>query len=158
MSGFQKSHLVTPAGTRYTELPHYKYRIASTARFDIAPRHALDLSGREKVVLGNYDGTKDLVLITSRVVWVYPGYSYNGADWAIDTRDFLDGALVHDVLCQAMTEGDLDPANHKRVTAIMAAENRKHGMSMVRLCYTRASVNAHWKHKVKSMPWPADAI
>ena len=156
MSGFQKSQLVTPAGTRYTELPHYKYRIASTARFDIPSHLALDLSGRNKVVLSNYDGTKDLVLITANTVYIYPGYSYNGADWAIDTRDFMDAALVHDALCQAMNEGELDPANHKRVTAIMTAENREHGMPMVRLCYTHFLVGAHWKRKAKQMPWPAD--
>ena len=153
MSGFQKSHLVTPAGTRYTELPHYKYRIASTARFDIAPRHALDLSGLDCIRIKNSSKTQDLALITERTVWIYPGYCWNGADWASD-KNFLDGSLIHDLLCQAMNSGLISPSNHKNATAIMTAENKRSGMNVVRLCYTRASVNAHWKHKVKSMPWP----
>ena len=156
MPVLSKPHKRTPAGTLYTELPHYKYRICSTARYDIPSQLALDLSGRDKVVLSNYDGTKDLVLITANTVYIYPGYSYNGADWAIDTESFLDSALVHDALCQAMNEGRLDPANHKRGTAIMTAENRKHRMPMVRLCYTHFLVGAHWKRKAKQMPWPAD--
>ena len=147
-------HHRTPAGTLYTELPHYKYRICSTARYDIPTRLSLDLSGRDKVVLSNYDGTKDMVLITASIVYIYSGYSYNGADWAMD-KYFMDGSLVHDALCQAMNEGLLDPANHKRVTAIMTAENRKHGMGGVRLWYTQFGVNAHWKRKAKTLPWPA---
>lgn len=128
--------------------------VMSTAQFDIEPNNELDLSGKDSLRIKNYDGTADLVMVTSRIIWVYHGYAWNGADWSSD-KHFLDGSMVHDPLCQLMNTGKMDPANHKRVTAIMAAENAKHGMSRFAQFKKRYAVNAHWTHKVKSMQWPA---
>ena len=154
---YPRFQLRTRAGTIYTEISGYKYMVESVAGFGISNRNALDLSGLDCIRIKNSSKTQDLALITERTVWIYPGYCWNGADWASD-KNFLDGSLIHDLLCQAMNSGLISPSNHKNATAIMTAENKRSGMNVVRLCYTRASVNAHWKHKVKSMPWPADAI
>tara|TARA_R110002110_G_scaffold52498_7_gene152785 strand:+ start:2857 stop:3330 length:474 start_codon:yes stop_codon:yes gene_type:complete len=149
-----KPHFRTPKGVLYDELPRYKYRVMSIARFDIEPENELDLGGKEGLQIRNYDGTIDLVKVTSRVVLLLPGYAWNGADWSSD-KHFLDGSMVHDPLCQLMNTGQMSPHNHRRVTAIMAAENAKHGMSLFAQFKTRYAVNAHWTRKVKSMPWPA---
>ena len=154
MPALATPHHRTPKGVLYDELPHYKYRLMASTRFDIDPKNELDLSGKESLRIKNFDGTVDLVKVTSRIVLLFPGYAWNGADWSRD-KYFLDGSLVHDPLCQLMTSGQLSPHNHRRVTAIMVAENRKHGMSKYNQFRAYVGVNAHWKRKAKSMPWPA---
>jgi len=148
--------LTTRGGVRYKELhPIYKYMVTSVAKFDIPERYALDMSGRDGVVIRARVGAVDVARITSSAVWVYPKYCWDGASGpAIDTATFMDGSLLHDVLCQAIDDGRIDPANQERADAIMRAVNIKNGMTRMRAWVTWYAVRKYRERKVADYDWP----
>lgn len=147
--------LTTPGGTRYHVLhPKYKYMVASTARFPVPPSIALELSGVDAVVMRARVGAVDIARITSTDVWVYPRYCFDGPTGGLDTKNFLDGSLVHDVLCQAIDEGRLSPSNQIKADALMRSVNLSHGMSRARAWWTWYAVRRYRSNKVASYEWP----
>ena len=68
-----------------------------------------------------------------------PGYEWDGPSGpAIDTDNFMDGSLVHDLLYQLMREKWLKPVWKYRMKADkeMRLQTTKDGMSFVRRWYT----------------------
>jgi hypothetical protein len=69
---------------------------------------------------------------------IYKGYEWDGPSGpAIDTDNFMDGSLIHDLLYQLMREGEL-----KRWPYRLQADNemfrqcKKDNMSLPRRCWT----------------------
>tara|TARA_R110000787_G_C13443394_1_gene446740 strand:- start:13922 stop:14323 length:402 start_codon:yes stop_codon:yes gene_type:complete len=64
---------------------------------------------------------KPPVTIDTKYIWLFSdgglqiksGYAWDGASWAIDTKSFMRGSLVHDALYQLFREGHLDPIEFK---------------------------------------------
>ena len=65
---------------------------------------------------------------------VKAGYAWDGASGpAIDTKTFMRGSLVHDVLYQMMREGLLDPGKYREpADAILRDICREDGMMAIR--------------------------
>lgn len=70
-------------------------------------------------------------------------YEWDGPSGpAIDTDNFMDGSLVHDLLYQLMREGRLKPIIWWRLLADneMFRQCKKDKMSLIRRCYTWCGV------------------
>lgn len=81
----------------YSKLHKYKYRLERvyTAKIPIYPT---------ALILTSY-----FTLNESGFLCVSAGYCWDGPSWpAIDTKTFMRGSLVHDVLAQCMRLGYLD--------------------------------------------------
>lgn len=50
----------------------------------------------------------EFVSIERSIMWIKPGYAWDGASGAIDTESFMVGSCVHDAICQ-LTDLDLLP-------------------------------------------------
>jgi hypothetical protein len=57
-----------------------------------------------------YITTKYCVFFPNGILYIEPGYEWDGPSGpTIDTDDFMDGALVHDICYQLLREGRLRP-------------------------------------------------
>ena len=94
---------------------------------------------------------------TTGLVTAREGYMFDGATNAIDTSDFMRGALIHDIGCQAILEGRL-PENYKAVVdRELIIICGKDGMSKLRQWYVYKAVNKFSctnddPHPLKSAP------
>ena len=72
-------------------------------------------------------------------IFINAGYEWDGPSGpAIDTDNFMDGSLVHDVLYQLMREEELKPRWRYRLKADneMFRQCKKDNMSLPRRCWT----------------------
>ena len=100
----------------------YKYKI--TDEF----RHETGLMNFECQGAGDF-----ITLSTDGLLRVAIGYRYDGPSGpAIDSRNFMRGALVHDALYQLMREGDLPIGCRQQADEIMRDVCRDDGMSWLR--------------------------
>jgi len=93
--------------------------------------------------------------ITTRYIWLFPngelhinaGYAWDGASWAVDTKNFMRGSLVHDALYQLCREGHLDPTKHKEpADRLLQSICREDGMSRARAWWVYVGVKrGGWK-------------
>lgn len=72
---------------------------------------------------------------------VQAGYCWDGASGpAIDTANFMRGSLFHDVLYQAMREGQLDRKYRKKADQILRKICLEDGMSRIRAWWVYSAV------------------
>ena len=79
------------------------------------------------------------VFLPTGSLHVNAGYEWDGPSGpAIDTDNFMDGSLVHDVLYQLMREGHLSPVWKWRTKADkeMRIQTKRDGMSLPRRWWT----------------------
>ena len=78
------------------------------------------------------------------------GYSWDGPSGpAIDTKNFMQGSLVHDALYQLMREGNIDPINREKADKILREICREDGMSRLRAWWVYRGVRWGGKSAVK---------
>ena len=74
-------------------------------------------------------------------IYIREGYEWDGPSGpTIDTDDFMDGALVHDVLYQLMREGHLPYSKRKEADQVLRTMCLVDGMPKVRAFYVYWSV------------------
>jgi hypothetical protein len=87
--------------------PHWKYRLTSAICHQWFYRPVLTTDhARGVICCGGF------VTLTSHSVIVRPGYAWDGATGALDTMSFAHASLLHDVWCQAMSEGVIEQSRH----------------------------------------------
>ncbi|MHC4648863.1 MAG: hypothetical protein ACYTBJ_25685 [Planctomycetota bacterium] len=85
---------------------------------------------------------------------IEPFYEWDGPSGpAIDTDNFMDGSLVHDLLYQFMREGHLSRWKYRRkADKEMRLQCKQDGMSFIRRWYTWAAVRIGG-HKASGGKW-----
>lgn len=77
-----------------------------------------------------------LAITSDGVLTIRKGYSWDGPSGpTIDTKNFMQGSLVHDALYQLMREEILPQSARKKADEILREICRKDGMSKVRAWY-----------------------
>jgi hypothetical protein len=107
----------------------YKYQLAETftAIVPIKPEYSID--------------SFLISLDTKGYLVIKKGYAWDGASGAIDTSNFMRGALVHDALYQLMRQGSLDPQVHRKTAdEWLRAVCLEDGMSRFRAWYVYVAV------------------
>ena len=105
----------------YKKRRKYKYNLRSDLEFctNIKVDHPKDLG------LLAIDGKGNLT--------IKEGYSWDGPSGpAIDTKNFMQGSLIHDALYQLMREGVLPQQHRKKADEILREVCINDGMSKVR--------------------------
>jgi len=90
-------------------------------------------------------------------LFVSPGYAFDGPSGpTVDTKNFMRGALVHDVLYQLMRHGEIEPteANRKKADKLLHKLCREDGMSRFRAWYVYKAVRLFGKKHIKGKPRP----
>ena len=77
----------------------------------------------------------------SGLVTVVSGYCWDGATKALDSLDFMRGALIHDIGCQAIIEGRLPYEFKGAVDRELIKICDKDGMSKMRQWYVYKAVD-----------------
>ena len=109
---------------KYKKRRMYKYNLHSdhTYETDIAVDHPKDLGL--------------LKISSSGTLHINKGYSWDGPSGpSIDTKNFMQGSLIHDALYQLIREGVLPKTKRKRADEIMREICLKDGMSKFRAWY-----------------------
>lgn len=92
----------------YKKRKKYKFNLHSDFEFDV------DIQVKEDKDLGLLSITKNGKLVIKK------GYSWDGPSGpTIDTRNFMQGSLVHDALYQMMREGVIAQHQRKRADEIL---------------------------------------
>lgn len=82
---------------------------------------------------------------------VFSGYGWDGPSGpTVDTKSFMRGSLVHDVLYQLMREGHLPRASRGAADKLLKQMCIEDGMSKFRAAYVYASVRVFAGGFVKS--------
>lgn len=85
--------------------------------------------------------TDFITLQTNGCLTIHKGYSYDGPSGpTIDTKNFMRGSLVHDVIYQLIREGELPMERRKWADEILRKICREDGMSSFRAWYVYHSV------------------
>ncbi len=108
----------------------YKYQLAQTymRRIDIMPEHAID--------------TKYILLNIAGELIITEGYAWDGPSGpTIDTKNSLEGSLVHDALYQLIRQGGLSMDDRKKADEIAYRIWRESGMSKIRAKIWRFALN-----------------
>lgn len=69
------------------------------------------------------------------IVTVKVGYVWDGATGGLDTKDFMRGSLIHDVLCQAVAEKLLHKAYRPKADKLLYKMLLEDGMPKWRALY-----------------------
>jgi hypothetical protein len=118
---------------------HYKYQLANTysIQTEIKPETDIVLEGR--CLCGN--DKIFIVLNTLGILTIYAGYCWDGPSGpTIDTRSFMRGSLVHDVLYQLMREKKIAYSNRKYADKLLVRICRQDGMNYFRALYVYRAV------------------
>jgi len=92
----------------YKKRRKYKYNLKS------------DLEYETGIQLGEPKSDKFLGISTTGTLQIKKGYSWDGPSGpTIDTKTFMQGALIHDALYQLMREGILPQEARKRADVIL---------------------------------------
>lgn len=114
----------------YRKLRHYKYQLTENylIRIEIQPESPI--------------GTKFIDLTTSGVLTMKAQYAWDGPSGiSIDTKSFMRGSLVHDVLYQLMRGRYLDYLQHREYADdLLRRICLEDGMSRFRAWYVYQSV------------------
>lgn len=107
----------------------YKYQLFEDFRFKIKIpiSKPLESDWLKSDLLGN--------------ILVKKGYCWDGATCAIDTDNFMRGALVHDVLYQLIREGVILNKYREHADDILIRILEIDGMSFIRRFYVKQSLN-----------------
>ncbi len=92
-------------------------------------------------LIGFYFNTPFIDLDSDGRLLIKKGYAWDGPSGpALDTKDFMRGALVHDALYQLMRDHGLDRKHRSTADSIMKDLCLTDGMSKVRAYYTYLGV------------------
>jgi hypothetical protein len=82
--------------------------------------------------------TGDCTLLCNGSLVIYKGYEWDGPSGpAVDTDNFMDGSLIHDMLYQLMREGELERWPYRLYADNeMFRQCKKDDMSLPRRCWT----------------------
>jgi len=106
---------------KYTKRKHYKYRLYSHFHYQV------DI----KTIA--FNPNKYIGINTSGQLWIYKGYTWDGAsNPAIDTDNFMIASLVHDALYQLIREGVIDKDDKDKCDRILRKICLEQGMSKLR--------------------------
>ena len=107
----------------YRDLPSWKYQLETDAVF-------------KTDMMSVYIDHPYFILTRSGTLTIKRGYCWDGPSGpTFDTKSFMRGALVHDVLYQCMREGYLDGSRRKQADKELAKLLKKDGMGWVRRKY-----------------------
>ena len=125
----------------YRSLKNWKYELLKT---EITNVGIIEDVTSMYFLLGN-DGT----------LYIYHGYAWDGASGpAIDTENFMRGSLVHDCLCQMISEGYLDRKYRKRADEILREICLEDGMSKFRAWYYYNAVRIFGARSLNKKNYP----
>lgn len=79
--------------------------------------------------------TPYISLSRNGILIIHAGYSWDGATFAIDTKDFMRGSLAHDALYQLMGDGLLPFSYRKQADKLLVKLCKEDGMSSFRAAY-----------------------
>ena len=110
---------------RYKKRRKYKYNLHSDLPYSTGIKvDALKIS--------KYSN-KYLSIDSKGKLLIKKGYSWDGPSGpAFDTKNFMQGSLVHDALYQLMRDGVIDQTERKRADEILREICRQDGMSRLR--------------------------
>lgn len=121
---------------RYRRLRGYKYELAADYELDLP-----ELACAASVIVSHRLFRLDFTS-TPRLT-IRAGYCWDGPSGpAIDTKNFLRGSLVHDVLYQAMRLGYIPQTFRAAADNILARLCREDGMSGIRANWVRWAVRS----------------
>ena len=104
----------------YKKRKSYKYRLYEDYRVHVGIRAF------------RMEGTKYLILTTDGDLIIKKDYVWDGATCAIDTKNFMRGALIHDALYQLIREGIISTNKRKDCDEILREICIEDGMSRLR--------------------------
>lgn len=108
-----------------------KYRILKGYKYDLVDQFMVHTKIKDFHIT-----TPWFVLHHSGMLTIYPHYAWDGAtDPAFDTKNFMVGSLVHDVLYQAMREKHLPLTQRKAVDKELRRICLEQGMNPIRAWY-----------------------
>ena len=103
---------------KYKKRKKYKYNLHSDKDYSTGIKVDKPKNGKHLQI----DAKGELV--------IKAGYSWDGPSGpTIDTKNFMQGSLVHDALYQLMREGHIDPSNRKKAVKILRKICREDDMS-----------------------------
>lgn len=113
----------------YKKRKKYKYSLHSDFEYET------DIKVKNPKNLGLLEITSNGKLLIRK------GYSWDGPSGpAIDTKNFMQGSLIHDALYQLMREGVLPQSERKRADEILKKVCIRDGMSGFRAWYVYMAV------------------
>ena len=116
---------------RYTK--GYRYQLAQDYKVPVPLRHLHNIQ------------TKWFMLTTNGMLHINEGYAWDGPTGGIDTKDFMRGSLVHDVLYQMMGKKLLPLHWRKVCDQILQNICREDGMSWIRAQWVYRAVRLNGK-------------
>lgn len=101
----------------YQDISNYNYRLTREVKryVGIHPEEDID--------------TGYIHLSRGGFLTIRPGYVWDGATGARDTKTILPASLVHDALCQLCNSGKLDPIYRERADKVLREICEEDGMS-----------------------------
>ena len=97
--------------------------------------------------LNSFEIATDYVLLKDGVLTIFKDYAWDGASGpAIDTKNFMRGSLVHDVLYQLMREGRLPRGVKSYADKVLRKICLEDGMSRVRAWWVYEAVKRFGKY------------
>jgi len=112
----------------------YKYQLAADYKIKLTQLMSFEIAA-------------DYLLLKDGTLTIFKGYAWDGASGpAIDTKNFMRGSLVHDVLYQLMREGHLPrgvKAYANETWRIICIED---GMSKIRAWWVHEAVKRFGKY------------
>ena len=114
---------------KYKKRRKYKYNLHSDFKYSTG----IKIDSSKDLGYLKIDSDGELLIKT--------GYSWDGPSGpTIDTKNFMQGSLVHDALYQLMREGIIEQGQRKRVDKIMRKICRRDGMSKIRAWWVYTGV------------------
>ena len=132
----------------YRKLTHYKYQLMQ------------DYPIRIEIKVEENIETDFIVLATDGQLTAKNRYAWDGPSGpTIDTKSFMRGSLVHDVLYQLMREKHLDYKEHRKYADdLLRKICRKDGMSRLRAWYVWKAVRKFSEKSARPSSRPPDDI
>lgn len=114
---------------KYKKRRKYKYNLHSDFKYSTG----IKVDTPKDLVYLKIDADGELI--------IKAGYSWDGPSGpAIDTKNFMQGSLVHDALYQLLRERILDASYRKRADEILRIICKEDGMSKIRACWVYLGV------------------
>ena len=101
---------------------------------------------KNRVLYQNWEKVAFITPYGSRLR-IYAPYRWNGANAAIDSADFMEGSMVHDVLCDMIEKGILPLSLWGPSADVMRRINKQEKMPWLRRQYTWFFVRLHGVRK-----------
>ena len=132
----------------YRKLKRYKYRLMENYTMPV------DMKPDNDIVVTDF-----VILTTAGELTVNKHYAWDGPSGpTIDTKSFLRGSLVHDVLYQLMREQRLSQSHRKYADELLREMCREDGMSRFRAWYVYHALRLFASGAAKPSLKPPDGM